>query len=98
MQVNLNPDTQQRIQAFVASGYFESADDFINTAVAMYRQPGISDNESTWMKAEILKGIESAKRGDGTTIHNAKELDAFFEGIRARGMQRLAKEHHPTQE
>ena len=65
MTIHLNPELEQLIQADIARGAYQSADEFVERAVQMLhaQEEWLSVHQAT-ISAEIDLGYHSAQRGD----------------------------------
>lgn len=87
MIANLPNELEPFVQTEIASGRFASADDVIVAAVIQMR-----DRKAAWeqrVRDALAEG--DATPGEDIVLHNEEELKAYFEGVKARGRERLAK-------
>ena len=91
MNVSLTPKLEEFVSQKVASGMYASASEVIRDALRLLddrdrlRQMRIEE-----LRKELAIGIEQLERGEYTTF-DEDSLNEFFEEIKARGRERLAK-------
>lgn len=64
MKVSLTPELERFVEEKVRAGQYESADDVVNSAVAMLRQQEtLSAEDIAELRREIAIGLEQLDRG-----------------------------------
>ncbi len=87
MVAAISQDLEEFMQSEVANGRFASREEVITAGLTLLRD----------RRAEFAQRVRDALAagdatpGDNVVIHNEAELDAFFEDIKSRGRERLAK-------
>jgi putative addiction module CopG family antidote len=74
------PDLQQFVQQQVASGHYESEDEFLSQAVRFYRDSGIRLEQ---LRENINDQLRRLDRGEGTKLADDAALETFFAEIEA---------------
>jgi antitoxin ParD1/3/4 len=65
MKITLAPELERFVEEKVLAGQYESADEVVNSAVAMLRQQEtLSAEDVAEMRREIAIGLEQLDRGD----------------------------------
>ena len=69
MQVSLTPELVRFVEEKLKSGDFESADDVIGSALAMWKaQEELSSTDLDELRAQIKVGLDQACRGESTPL------------------------------
>ena len=79
------PELSQYVQQKVASGEFQSEDDFIAEATRLYRELEARHDR---LRRDVDHAIQQIDRGQGIELKDDGELSQFFDDIKARGRQR----------
>jgi len=65
MKVSLNPELERFVEEKVRAGQYQSADEVVNSAVAMLRQQEtLSAEDIAELRREIAIGLEQLDRGE----------------------------------
>ncbi len=88
MLENYPPDLREFVAAKIASGQFKSADEFAIRAAELYRHMDCRHEE---LKRAVAEGIAQIEAGDYLEFRDDDELHEFFEGVKRRGRELLAK-------
>ena len=83
MNVSLTPELEKLVNEKVKSGMYKSASEVMREALRALQRDEL--------RREILLGVEQIRNGQYTTLNGPQELEAFFEDIKKRGLERLAK-------
>jgi predicted transcriptional regulator len=89
MTVTLSDEIERLVQEKLAQGFFKSAEDLVECAVAQLFSEVDEDIEQ--VRAKIREGQEDIERGDVIELETDEELHAFFEEIHEQGLKRLAQ-------
>lgn len=91
MNVSLTPELERFVQEKVASGLYNSASEVIREALRLLNeQDQLRQIRLEELRKEIAIGIEQLDRGEFTEC-DEESLGQFFEDIKRRGRERLAK-------
>lgn len=82
------PDLRDFVAQKIASGEFKSADEFAIQAARVYRE---MDQRHADLKQAVAEGLAQIESGDYIEINGEQELHDFFEGVKKRGREKLAK-------
>ena len=80
------PELSRYVQQKVASGEFQSEDDFIAEATRLYRE---LETRHDRLRRDVDRALQQIDRGQGIELNDDGELRQFFDDIKARGRQRL---------
>ena len=80
------PELSQYVQQKVASGEFQSEDDFIAEATRLYRELEARHDR---LRRDVDHAIQQIDCGQGIKLNDEDELRRFFDDVKARGRQRL---------
>ena len=84
MNVSLTPQLETWIQQQVDGGQYQSASEVVREAVRLFqRYQTVEDQKLSKLRSEIMKGIDSAKRGELSDV-----TPALFESIKKKGRER----------
>ena len=86
MSSSLPPDLETFVQQEVASGNYPSPEDVISDGLRLLRERKVFE-----LRREIEAGLSQLERGEGIELKDDKLLREFFEDIKHRGRQRLAR-------
>jgi len=81
-------DLRDFVAQKIASGGFESVDDFAIQAARVYRE---LDQRHAKLKQAVTEGLAQLESGDYVKINGEQELREFFENVKRRGRDALAK-------
>jgi len=71
----------------VASGKYRSHEEVVSAGLRLLQE---RERKLAALRADIQVGFDQLDRGEGITIESEEALRAFFEDIKARGLERLA--------
>lgn len=86
----LPPDLTDYVSAKLASGMFASLEDMTIAALRHYRDTEALDVER--LKASIEESRRQIARGECIEIHDKRALKEYFEDVKRRGREALARE------
>jgi antitoxin ParD1/3/4 len=81
---------EQFVKDELATGKYQSAEEVVSDALRLLRQQKLES-----LRRDLDLGLSELARGEGIQIEDEKGLDAFFDGVRQRGLDRLAAERRP---
>ncbi len=81
MDIELSPQTEQRIQGLLAGGVYTSAREVIDAGVTLLD-----------LKAKIQEGIDDIAAGRATSFATDEQLHEYCEDVKERGRARMAKD------
>jgi antitoxin ParD1/3/4 len=90
MTNSLPPDLAAFVQASVAAGTYDSPEAVVVAGVRLLQERQQKYDE--YVRREVQKGLDELERGEYIELKNDEEIDAFFEDIRRRGLERLQAE------
>lgn len=65
MNVSLSPELERFVEEKIRAGQYQSADEVVNSAIAMLRQQEtLSAEDITELRQEIAVGLEQLERGE----------------------------------
>jgi putative addiction module CopG family antidote len=82
MNIQLNPEQEQRIEEALRSGAYRSPDDVIDRALDVLHEQDewlMANREA--INAKIQKGIEELERGEGIPEN---DIEAYLERLKAQ--------------
>jgi hypothetical protein len=82
------PDLRDFVAQKIASGELKSADEFAVHAAELYRD---MDSRHAEMKRAVELGLQQLDAGDSIELKGDEELQKFFEDLKRRGREQLAK-------
>jgi Arc/MetJ-type ribon-helix-helix transcriptional regulator len=95
MQIDLDRDIEKVVNEEVQAGRFESAREFIDTAVKQFliaREFGEEEaRKLATLRAELQRADQQIDSGEGSE-YNEQTLGHLFDGVEADGMRELANE------
>lgn len=94
MAIELNPETERRIEELVRSGRFASADQFIGACVGWFQrhekdqQKRLSEMQAHGdeVRRLVAEGAAARARGD-YVVYDDESLKEFFEQIKREGRE-----------
>ncbi len=86
MSSSLPPDLETFVQQEVASGNYPSPEEVISDGLRLLRERKVFE-----LRREIEAGLSQLERGEGIEFKDDKLLREFFEDIKHRGRERLAR-------
>jgi antitoxin ParD1/3/4 len=95
LNVSITPHFSKFIRDKVKSGRYSNASEVVREALRKLEQEEMVAEQSVIVDPdnfheEVLDGLRSLERGEGTEIHTREELRRYFEDIVNRGKKRLA--------
>lgn len=81
MTAKIPAELEEYIQRKVASGEFESTDQFISEAMRLYRE---MESRHDQLRKDVQHGIDQIERGEGIELNDDEELRRFFADIKTR--------------
>jgi antitoxin ParD1/3/4 len=86
MSSSLPPDLETFVEQEVASGNYPSPEEVISDGLRLLRERKVFE-----LQREIDAGLSQIERGEGIELRDDKLLREFFEDIKHRGRERLAR-------
>lgn len=86
MNVSLTPELERLVQRKVKSGEYQTASEVVREGLRLIKER----DKLNWLRAGIQKGIDDYERGDYEE-YGESNLHELFEGVKRRGLQRLAE-------
>lgn len=87
MVAAISTELEEFVQSELANGHFASREELIVAALQQMRDRKTARDERV---RELIAECD-ATPGEDIVLHNEEEIKAFFEDIKARGRERLAK-------
>ncbi len=87
---SLPAEFERMVQSEIASGRFSSVEELVCEALRQYQE---RQSRLTHLRQEIQLGLDDLDCGERIEIHDDAELDAYFDGLVARGQERLSNPH-----
>ena len=81
MNIELSSQTAQRIQGLLDVGDYTSAKEVVDAGVMLLE-----------LRAKVQEGIDDIAAGRATTLESKEQLREYFEDIKRRGRERMAKQ------
>lgn len=81
------PEIRDFVLHKIASGDFQSADEFAVEAAILYRE---LDRRREELVEKLAIADAELQRGEGIVLESEEQLRAFFDEIKAEGRRRLA--------
>ena len=91
MEIHLTPEQQAFIEQGVRNGRFASSDDAMREAVTLLET---RERELAQTRAFVREGLDDLDAGRYEE-YTDETLHEFFDGIKRRGLERLAAEQPP---
>ena|SRR5947209_17171347 len=90
MEVSLTPELESIVSEKLASGEYKSAHEVLGEALRLLKERDEQRRqELDVLRSEIRVGLEQLDRGEAT-VYDDDSLKELFEGIKARGLERLS--------
>jgi hypothetical protein len=83
------PDLREFVAQKIAAGEFKSAEEFAVQAAELYRE---LDRRQADLKRSVEEGLAQIESGDYIELNGDEELREFFEGVKRRGRELLARQ------
>jgi antitoxin ParD1/3/4 len=91
MNVSLTPELEKLVADKVKSGRYNSASEVVREGLRLLQdQDELKRIRLDELRREVMLGVEQIRNGQSTTV-SIDELPAFFEDVKKRGRERLAK-------
>jgi Arc/MetJ-type ribon-helix-helix transcriptional regulator len=90
VNVKLSPELEARLQGYVAGHGAESIASVIEDSLSRFLDDVEGEGDLDELRRSLEEADASIDRGEGIEI-NDDNAEAFFRGIRERGMKRLAE-------
>ncbi len=100
MRIDLTPEQAQLIQGRMRTGVYTNEQEVIDDALGVLERlahdAALEDDILASVgienvRANAQEGVAQLARGEGITLRDDDELQAFFDDIKARGRKRLAE-------
>lgn len=92
MNINLGAQWEQFISAYVHSGRYLSASEVVREGLRLLEErEQCRQARLEQIRKEVDQGVEQLDRGESVEV-DAAGLRGHFDGVKARGRRRLAKE------
>ena len=93
--VNLSEHQSVFIRELLDGGRYKNASEVVRAGIRLLEHEEAEYSlKLAQLRAEVQKGVDAVENGRYITINNKEELSNFFEGVRKRGQERLAKKQH----
>lgn len=93
MNVSLTKELAAFVEGKVKSGTFASASEVVRDAL---RESLRKDQENEYLRKEIQKGIDSAKKDGFIVLKTPEDFRSLAEDIKRKGRERIAREQKGT--
>jgi len=91
--VNLTDHQVEFIRESVKAGDYNSASEVVREALRLLKaQKDEHRTKLELLRAEVQKGIDALERGEYIELNGPEEISAYFDDVKKRGMERLARE------
>lgn len=93
------PEEQARfIRDMLAEGRYRDESEVIRAALQLLEREEAEYRENfEELRAEVQKGLDAIEKGRYIELNSKEEIDAYFEDVKRRGLERLAREKNVPQ-
>ncbi|MFP6583003.1 MAG: type II toxin-antitoxin system ParD family antitoxin [Candidatus Hydrogenedentota bacterium] len=93
--VNLPEHQSSFIREMTEGGRYQNASEVVRAGLRLLEaQEEEQRLKLERLRAEVQKGVDAIESGDYITLENEKDIEDYFEGVRRRGRERLAREQN----
>ena len=82
----LPPDLQQFVRQQVATGHYQSEDEFLSQAVRFYRDSGVRFEQ---LREDINDQLRRLDRGEGTKLADDAAMETFLANIESEVQEEI---------
>lgn len=94
MNVSLTPELEKLVNDKVKSGRYNSASEVVRESLRLlYDHDELKRIRLDELRRQIMLGVEQVRNGQSIVLETKKDRKEFFEDIKRRGRERLAKKN-----
>lgn len=94
MNVSLTPELEKLVNDKVKSGRYNSASEVVRESLRLlYDHDELKRIRLDELRRQIMLGVEQVRNGQSIVLETEKDRKEFFEDIKRRGRERLAKKN-----
>ena len=96
--IDLPEEQAAQIREMLAAGRYQNESDVIRAALrALEREEEDFQENQEWLRAEVQKGMDAIEEGRYIELNSKEDIDAYFEDMKRRNLERWAREKHAPQ-